>query len=275
MTTLTLNWERVGTGEPLLLLHGIGSTRDDWASVRPRLAAEFDVLSVDLPGHGESPTVDGRPTVALLADAIERDLDRMGLSRMHIVGNSLGGRLALELARRDRALSVVAIAPSGLALPTERMYQAMLLGATHLVTRSIRPLIYPLAEFPAGRTALLAGLKSRPWAASQPEARAMKDGFADARQFWRTLWWSILVDQPTGLAKVTCPVILAQGTADFIAGGQTPRYLVLVPGARFRPLLGAGHAAQSDAPGAVVRLVHEAVRRAHAGTDRVQTVPAR
>src|SRR5919197_6357259 len=143
MTTLTPGWQRAGAGEPLLLLHGIGSTHDDFAQVLPRLAAEYDVLAVDLPGHGRSPTVDGLPTVTSLANAIERDLDTMDVGRVHILGNSLGGRLALELARRDRALSVVAIAPSGMGLPTERAYQGLLMGATRLVTQSIRPLIYP------------------------------------------------------------------------------------------------------------------------------------
>jgi pimeloyl-ACP methyl ester carboxylesterase len=51
MTTLALNWQRVGAGEPLLL-HGIGSRRDDFAAISQRLAEEFDVLAVDLPRHG-------------------------------------------------------------------------------------------------------------------------------------------------------------------------------------------------------------------------------
>jgi hypothetical protein len=59
----------------------------------------------------------------------------------------------------------------------------------------------------------------------------MKDGFADAQRFWSTLWWSILADTPTGLSDVDCPVILAQGSADLIACGQTVRFLPLVPGA--------------------------------------------
>jgi pimeloyl-ACP methyl ester carboxylesterase len=132
-----------------------------------------------------------------------------------------------------------------------------------------------MAEFRAGRTTLLTGLKSRPWAASRREARTMRDGFADARDFWRTLWWSTLIDQPTGLAHVRCPVILAQGTADVIASGQTPRYLTLLPGARFRPLLGAGHAAQSDVPDTVVGLVHQAVRLAGINEHDTRATPAR
>ena len=75
---------------------------------------------MDLPGHGQSPSLRTRPTVSALADAVGADLDVLGRPRVHLLGNSLGARIALELARRKRALSVVAIAPSGLNLPRGR-----------------------------------------------------------------------------------------------------------------------------------------------------------
>ena len=63
--------------------------------------------------------------------------------------------------------------------------------------------------------------------------------------------------RPDGLERIDCPVVLAQGTLDLVAVGQTPRYLAAVPAARFVPLYGAGHAPQSDTPGVILRLVHE------------------
>jgi len=74
----------------------------------------YRVLAPDLPGTGASPALVGPPTVAALARALERDLDRLGIGDVHVLGTSLGGRIGLELARRQRARSVVAIAPSGL-----------------------------------------------------------------------------------------------------------------------------------------------------------------
>jgi len=76
------------------------------------------------------------------------------------------------------------------------------------------------------------------------------------------LFWGILTDVPTGLDRIGCPVILAQGTADVIAVGQTPRYLAAVPTARFVPLLGAGHAPQSNTPDAILQLVRRAAAAA-------------
>jgi pimeloyl-ACP methyl ester carboxylesterase len=252
---------RSGHGEPLLLLHGFGSSGLDFTPVLPALSAQFEVLNVDLPGSGRSPQLDRRPTVGAITDAVEQTLDAEGLGTVHVLGNSLGARVGLELARRGRARSVVAIAPSGMNLPPERAYQGLVLGATRAAMRTIRPVIHPLARHRWGRIPLLATLRARPWDASEAEARAVRPGFAEARQFWATLWWGVLTDVPTGLGEIDVPVVLAQGTADWISGGQAPRFLLAVPGSRFRPLYGAGHAPQSDVPGMVVRLVHEATGR--------------
>jgi len=260
MTTLV--WDRGGAGAPLLLLHGIGSTIDDFIAVRAALEAEYEVLAVNLPGHGGSPAMRERPTVAAITDVIAADLDMLGFSRVHILGNSLGGRIALELARRDRALSVVSLAPSGLSLPPERLYQAAGMSMTRLMLRALRPLVGPLARYTPTRAWMLAGLRSKPWRASEREVLAMRDGFGDSEGFWRLLFWSTLVDVPRGLDEVRCPVILAQGNHDVVALGQTPRYLLLMPGATFRPLFGAGHAPMSDTPDAILRLVRQATGHA-------------
>jgi pimeloyl-ACP methyl ester carboxylesterase len=257
----TLSWRSIGTGEPLLLIHGLGTSSDDWAVLAPRLARTYRVLSVDLPGHGRSPALSGHPSVPAIADVLESDLDALGLSRVHLLGNSLGARLALELAGRQRALSAVALAPSGMGLPHERTYQTLLMGGARVVLRTLHPLIEPLSHSRPGRALLLSGFRARPTRASAPEARALQAGFAEAVGFWRMLLWSVVLDVPTGLDRVDCPVILAQGTRDLLSGGQTPRFLMNVPGSRFQPLLRSGHSPQSDSPDELVRLVHESTRR--------------
>ena len=262
--TTRLSWDCAGSGEPLLLLHGIGTTRDDFWALRPALEAKYHVLAVNLPGHGDSPALSERPSIHAVTDAIEADLDILDMGRVHVLGNSIGARIALELARRDRALSVVSIAPSGLNLLPERIYQGAIMSAFRLLMCRLHPAIGPLACFTAGRAALLTGLRSQPWLASKVEALALREGFGECEDFWRLLFWGILADVPAGLDDVRCPVILAQGTADVVATGQTPRYLLAVPGATFQPLLGAGHAPQSDAPGSILRLVRQATQCADA-----------
>ena len=262
MTTPVLHLDRSGSGEPLLLLHGFGSSRRDFDSVAAGLARRFEVLVMDLPGCGGSPQLDVRPTVAAITDAVERTLDAEGLERVHVLGNSLGARVALELARRGRARSVVAMAPSGLNVLPERVYQGTGMAVARLVVSAARPLVEPMSRTALGRTALLWPLKTRPWTATREEVLGARDGFADSRGYWSTLLWALLLDVPRGMGEITCPVTLVQGTHDAIASGQTPRYLALVPTSRFRPLLVAGHAGHSDRPESVQRIVARTVARA-------------
>jgi pimeloyl-ACP methyl ester carboxylesterase len=270
-----LSWDQAGSGEPLVLLHGIGSTHDDFAALRPHLDAEYRVLAPDLPGHGRSAALPRRPTIAAITDAIEADLDELGMPRVHVFGNSIGARVALELAVRGRALSVLAISPSGMNTPAERIHQAALMSGNRLIMRRLRPFIPVAARTALGRSVLLAGLRSAPWLSSEPEALAVREGFATADAFWQMLWWGIVTDIPRELGRIDCPVVLAQGTADMVAVGQTPRYLAAVPGARFVPLPGAGHAPQSDTPSLILRLVHRATAAASPAThDAVVTSPS-
>ena len=271
--TESLSLTRSGQGEPLLLLHGWGSSRRDFTAVLPALAEHFDVLNVDLPGAGRSRHLDERPTVSAITDAVERTLDAQEVDRIHVLGNSLGARVALELARRGRALSVVSIAPSGLNVLPERVFQGTGMAMARLVGRSAAPLIGPLSRSALGRTALLLPLKARPWTTSEEEAIGAREGFADSRDWWRTLLWALLLDVPRGLGLIDCPVLLVQGTADWIAMGQTVRYLPLVPRSRFRPLFAAGHAPQSDRPETIVRLVERTARQAREA-DAAGTLPS-
>ncbi len=272
MTVPMLSYDRVGDGEPLLLLHGFGSTREDFAALTPDLAQDFSVLSMDLPGHGGSPMIDSVPSVEALTAAVTADLDAHGLQRVHVLGNSLGGRIAIELARQGRTLSVVSISPSGLGLPLERAYHGTLMMALRFINQARRPFINQLARTPLGRTALLGGLRAMPERATPIEALTMKGGFADQTGFWSTLWNALMMDVPTGLDVIDCPVIMAQGALDLVGSGQALRYTALIPGAQFVLLPVAGHAPQSDSPEIITALVREAADRAR--THRSALVPA-
>jgi len=104
---------RGGAGPPLVCLHGFTDTWRSWELVLPALERHHDVLAPTLLGHAGGPALEGPVSDALLVDAIERAMDEAGFDTAHIVGNSLGGYLALQLAARGRARSVVALAPAG------------------------------------------------------------------------------------------------------------------------------------------------------------------
>jgi pimeloyl-ACP methyl ester carboxylesterase len=95
---------RSGAGEPLVLLHGLGSSRRAWDPVVPALAAHFDVFAVDLPGFGQSESLPPQlePQPAALAAAIDDLFGDLGVESPHLVGNSLGGWVALNFRTDGR-----------------------------------------------------------------------------------------------------------------------------------------------------------------------------
>ncbi|NGY06780.1 alpha/beta fold hydrolase [Solimonas terrae] len=104
-----------GSGSSLVLLHGVGGTWHIWRPVIGLLESHHRVIAPTLPGHdGAAPLPAGTgPSVAVLADALLAQLAALGVKQAHVAGNSLGGWLALELARRGFALSVTALSPAG------------------------------------------------------------------------------------------------------------------------------------------------------------------
>lgn len=96
-----------------MCLHGFTDTWRTWELVLPELERHHDVLAPTLPGHAGGPAIEGEVSDAMFVDAIERAMDEVGFETAHIVGNSLGGYLSLQLAARGRAESVVALAPAG------------------------------------------------------------------------------------------------------------------------------------------------------------------
>ena len=251
---------RGGAGEPMVLLHGLGASWRTWLPVLGRLEARHDVLAVDLPGFGSAPPLDGgrRPTVSALVDAVEAELDDAGVAEVHAVGDSLGGRLAVELARRGRALSLVAIAPSGFEAPPERAWVLWADEAMRLRSRVAARFGERLTASVVARSALLAGIHARPWRVPPDEAAHVLEVFGRSPGFQSTLVWAGMLDWPRGLASITCPARIAFGDADALLGAMTaPRYALAIPGADLRWLRGCGHAPMIDSPGQVARAILE------------------
>jgi len=274
-TTGPLFVHRAGSGEPLVLLHGLGESHIGWRPVIDRLVTEFDVIAIDLPGFGRSPALPDTvpPTADNLAAAVNQTLDQLGVHRYHVAGYSLGARVSLELATRGRIRSVVAIAPDGLGTPPERVYQATALMAGRMMATLLAPVATLMTSSGPGRSLFFAMERSRPWKLTRQDARQLLLNFANASAYEQTVLASAF-DIPTGLNRITCPVLIMQGTADPLISMQSPRFLAFIPNAQFRWLYGLSHVPISDDPELVTRLILDFLNTTAEGRVLRESVPA-
>lgn len=259
---VTVSYTRTGRGEPLLLLHGIGHHRQAWDPVAGILAAERDVIAVDLPGFGDSPALpDGLthdlPTVNAALAAFCREL---GVERPHVAGNSLGGLLALELGREKLVRSVTALSPAGFWSDAERRYAfGVLLTMRHLSQRLPLPLVERLSRSAAGRTALTSTIYARPGRRAPEAVVAETLALANATGFERTLRAGAAVRWTEDIPGI--PVTVAWGTRDLLlVRRQGIRAKHTIPRARLVRLPGCGHCPMNDDPALVARVILDGSR---------------
>jgi pimeloyl-ACP methyl ester carboxylesterase len=256
--------EQGGNGPPLILVHGLGLSRRCWRPVREQLEQHHDVVAVDLPGFGESPPLpDGdTPTPTRLADILEHEIGRLGLVAPTVVGNSLGGWVALDLARRGCASCAVAIAPSGLETPPERMYVIALNELMRTRARLSLPFARQLTASLISRTVLFGGLRSRPWRVPPQTGERDLQEFGCSPGFQAALRASVGTRIPAGLGEIDVPVCIVYGTLDLMLGALTaPRFAAAIPGAELVPLPGLGHVPMLDDPALVARTILDFTNR--------------
>ncbi|MFJ3221823.1 alpha/beta fold hydrolase [Streptomyces sp. NPDC086783] len=259
---VTLSYTRVGTGEPLLLLHGIGHHRQAWDPVLHILAAERDVIAVDLPGFGESPALPDGLThdLATMNAALSAFCDALDLDRPHVAGNSLGGLLALGLGRDKLVRSVTALSPAGFWTQAERRYAfGVLTAMRHAACRLPLPLVERLSRTAAGRTVLTSSIYARPHRRSPEAVVAETLALAHAEGFSETLRAGITVRFTDDVPGV--PVTVAWGTRDrLLVRRQGVRAKRIIPRARLVRLPGCGHVPMNDDPALVARVVLDGSR---------------
>jgi pimeloyl-ACP methyl ester carboxylesterase len=233
-------------------VHGIGGTRRIWDPVVAPLAADHEVIAVDLPGFGESaPLEDGAtPDPATLARALGALLDDRGIATAHLAGSSLGAWIALELARQGRARSVTSLCAAG-------FWSRPLLGDGELprkpgrvLARALLPVMGPLLRTRRGRRAVLGMNMAHPERVTHAEALDIVRAYALAPGYPAT---NLAMRRTafTGAEGIDVSVTLAWGEHDRLV--RPPR--VPPPGWRTVLLRGCGHLPMWDDPALVVRVI--------------------
>jgi pimeloyl-ACP methyl ester carboxylesterase len=238
-----------------------------WRPVLGALARRHEVVALDLPGFGRSPPLAGsEPTVAALADAVEAELDAAGFELPHLAGNSLGGRVVLELARRGRARTAVALSPASMTTHREQAYGSALLRTSDFLFGRLAPYAVPIARSTLLRTALFWPVAARPWRLSPEQAVATIRSVAAATAFRATLHASVEA-RAEGLSEIEVPVLIAWGSRDrLLLPRQARRFVRAIPGAELRWLPGLGHVPMWDDPALVAETILDFAARGRSPT---------
>jgi len=246
--------EAQGAGPPLLLVHGIGGTRRIWDPVVGPLAADYEVIAVDLPGFGDSPSLssDTSPDPVALARALGELLDARGVASAHLAGSSLGAWIALELARQGRARSVTSLCAAG-------FWARPLLAGDELprkpgraLARALLPVMAPLLRTRFGRRAALGMNMAHPERVSHAQALDIVRAYAMAPGYPAT---NVAMRRGAfaGPDGIDVPVTLAWGERDrLVRPPRTPP-----PGWRTVVLPDCGHLPMWDDPALVARVIRE------------------
>lgn len=248
MDSMNMSFTHDGSGEPLLLIHGIGSRRQVWDPVIPKLRTERSTFAVDLPGFNETSLGDIEPTVEGYTDALVEFCAEQKIDRPHVAGNSLGGAVALEFGKRGLARSVTAFSPIGFWSLTGLAWCQFALRNVRRLGPTMQPLLPALAHTAVGRTSLAGLFYGRPTLLDWETVVADSKAFLTAPAFDAVSdsFDQYVFGEPGALAST--PVAIAWGRRDLLLPdrSQARRARQALPRARHLLLPGCGHVPFSD-----------------------------
>ncbi len=258
----------------LVLIHPFAASSHVWHPIRAALESAHDIVSLAIPGHhGADPVPSGfNYTVGHAVDLLEAKLDSMHIEQAHLVGNSLGGWLAIELARRGRARSVVAIAPGGGWEYGSSQHRRIVrkFQLTQALLQVGGPLAGLLALSPMTREWCLRDAFARPRKLSPVEAKT----FIEAA--WRcSIFGGVVKALPTQPLsdpfEPSCPVRLIWGEHDRLLpmNGYSERWRRVLPKAEWVVLRNVGHVPMYDDPTAVSEAILQVTNPTSLSKERI------
>lgn len=252
--------DRHGDGPPLVLLHFLGGHRHAWQPVLPQLTSSRTVVTVDLPGFGDSRPLAGSPTLARLTDAVAGTIAELGLERPAVAGISLGGGIAIELARSGTVSAAVAISPIGFATLPEMAFAKASLRATHAACRAIAGQVDRLAPQATLRAALGAQMFARPASVPAEDLAGLVRSVAHSPGTLPVL--RAAMGQEIVGGGTMAPLTIAWGQRDaLLLPRQGRRAVERLSFAQLVPLAGCGHVPLWDNPERVAQTVLDGTGR--------------
>ncbi len=244
--------ERRRPGVPVVLIHGFGGDKETWLLMAPQLRG-CPLVLLDLPGHGASTVVGrDRASPAAMGKAVVAALDVLGHDRVHLVGNSMGGGIALWVARHHaaRIASLTLVASVAPELAESELTRALARGENLLIPGGDDPdaFIRMVVEKPPRVPRAVKRYVAARRAAARPVLEELFRGWAHAAPE---------VGLPRDLEAIAHSTLIIHGAKDRIIHPDTARKVVgRLPRARLELLPGIGHVPQLEAPSVVARLLH-------------------
>lgn len=244
-----------GAGKPLLLVHGLGGSAENWVEVVPELVQRYRVIAIDLPGHAGSATLARGATMDEFANATASVLDAEGVETALVAGHSLGGLVALRLARSRPELvrGLLLVAPAGIGTTSRTVEALVVAAATIRPGRAVARFRHRWADRVWYRRALF-----RPWFVSDPVAltpRATHGLLSDQVRHTDTkiAGRAMIADDPRqDLPGIACPTLVLWGARDAQLPLQDAFEYARRLHARLRVVADCGHLVIVERPHAVL-----------------------
>jgi pimeloyl-ACP methyl ester carboxylesterase len=260
--TSGLRYYAGGSGQPLVLVHGLAGSATNWLELVPELVERHRLLVVDLPGHGGSEPPRPGSSVSDFADAVAHVVDVEDAGPAFVAGHSFGGHVALRLAHRRPELvrGLLLVSPAGIATATRSLQLAVALAGV------VRPgrWVSPFRHRYAGRMWYRRGL-FRPWFVSDAAAISERAtvGFLEGQRLHldtRTAGRAMVADDPRpDLEHVACPVLILWGARDAQLPLDDAFEYARRLRARLRIVADCGHLVIGERPSACVAALNDLV----------------
>ena len=255
----------LGSGEPVLLLHGFLMSQTVWETVAPRLAdtGRYEVFAPTMAGHNGGPYAGTwLLSSSVLADHVERQLDELGWDTAHMVGNSLGGWVAFELERRGRARSVTGIgAAGGWTRWSPVKFEVISKFIAGMPILALARLFGQRAlQLPFSRRLATLPLSASPDGVSERQLSGVIDDAAHCRAYFQMLVKVLLQPGLLELADTAVPVQLVLCEKDRVVPPRrfSRHFTDFLPAeTKITRLDGVGHVPMFEAPGRVTQVISE------------------
>ena len=269
---MELNYKEFGTGEPVVILHGLFGTLDNWQTIAKQLAKEYTVFILDLPNHGRSPHTEGEIDYEMMADALAQFMIDHWIYEARLIGHSMGGKLAMQFALSHpdivKKLVVIDIAPKQYKEGHQDVFDALFSIDLNALNdrKEAEAVLMNMLEGDVGTVQfLLKNLtRNNPFNKEEPQRNTdLSSGTHEGGGFeWKMNLQGLfdnyenILKAPVGEPFLKPTLFIRGGNSNYIKDSDKHYITELFPKATLETIEGAGHWVHADKPQALFEAIN-------------------